>query len=353
MVGTVGPRRAGRSRRCTGSRTAGAPWAAPCSGTCSASIARCSPGCAAIARSGPLHGIGIDSWAVDYGLLDRDGTLLGDPFSYRDRRTDGRREPGARTGRRPSTVAVTGLQQLPFNTLYQLRGRTRHGARWSPRRRLLLIPDLLGVLAHRRDRRGAHQRLDHPALRRRDRQLGRASSLGGSTSRGRSCRRCATRATVVGPLLPDVAAESRRRAPTCRWSPSARTTPPRRSSAVPAGPTSVRATSRAAPGRWSDSSSSAGADRRARDWPNFTNEGGVDGTVRFLQERDGAVGAVGVRAGVGATGASRCDLAALLAGASSAEPLRTVVDINDPACCSPPRATIRCPSASPRWRAES
>ncbi|MCW2797746.1 MAG: carbohydrate kinase, partial [Nocardioides sp.] len=37
-----------------------------------------------IACSGPLHGIGIDSWAVDYGLLDRDGTLLGNPYSHRD-----------------------------------------------------------------------------------------------------------------------------------------------------------------------------------------------------------------------------------------------------------------------------
>ena len=42
-----------------------------------------------IARTGPLDGIGIDSWAVDYGLLDRDGELLGSPYSHRDARTTG------------------------------------------------------------------------------------------------------------------------------------------------------------------------------------------------------------------------------------------------------------------------
>ncbi|MDT7788198.1 MAG: rhamnulokinase, partial [Pseudonocardiales bacterium] len=40
-------------------------------------------------RAGPVDGIGIDSWAVDYGLLDATGALLGNPVHYRDTRTDG------------------------------------------------------------------------------------------------------------------------------------------------------------------------------------------------------------------------------------------------------------------------
>src|SRR3954453_8632425 len=39
--------------------------------------------------AGPVQGIGIDSWAVDYGLLDASGRLLGGPYCYRGRRTEG------------------------------------------------------------------------------------------------------------------------------------------------------------------------------------------------------------------------------------------------------------------------
>src|SRR5688572_26194061 len=39
-------------------------------------------------EAGPVDSIGIDSWAVDYGLLDGDGRLLGNPVHYRDTRTD-------------------------------------------------------------------------------------------------------------------------------------------------------------------------------------------------------------------------------------------------------------------------
>ena len=70
--------------------------------------------------AGPLAGVGIDSWAVDYGLL-RGGQLLGQPFHYRDER----RAAGVRAGPRaggppPGCIARNGLQFLPFNTLYQL-----------------------------------------------------------------------------------------------------------------------------------------------------------------------------------------------------------------------------------------
>ena len=44
------------------------------------------------AAAGPVDAIGIDSWAVDYGLLDRTGALIGNPVSHRDPRTDGVRE---------------------------------------------------------------------------------------------------------------------------------------------------------------------------------------------------------------------------------------------------------------------
>jgi rhamnulokinase len=88
-------------------------------------------------KAGQVDGIGIDSWAVDYGLLDADGALLANPVHYRDDRTAGARENLERLGAQ-ELYATTGLQYLPFNTIHQLAGETRLGAA----RRLLMIPDL-------------------------------------------------------------------------------------------------------------------------------------------------------------------------------------------------------------------
>ena len=64
-----------------------------------------------VAETGPLHGIGIDSWAIDYGLLDRDGTLLGNPYSHRDARTDGVAAEVAAT--EPRMLAAVALHPRP------------------------------------------------------------------------------------------------------------------------------------------------------------------------------------------------------------------------------------------------
>jgi sugar (pentulose or hexulose) kinase len=87
------------------------------------------------ARQFPLASAGIDSWGVDYGLLDETGALLGNPVHYRDARTDGIRIPVPAS----DLYAVTGIQHLPFNTIYQLAATPvlRHA------RTMLLIPDLL------------------------------------------------------------------------------------------------------------------------------------------------------------------------------------------------------------------
>ena len=122
-------------------------------------------GLRAIAGAGPLHGIGIDSWAVDYGLLDRDGDLLGNPYSHRDRRTD-----GVATRALDAVSAERALRASPdcsscrSTRVYQLMA-ARHGrARVGPDAAAPARP--AGLLADRRDRRGADERLDHRALRR-------------------------------------------------------------------------------------------------------------------------------------------------------------------------------------------
>jgi rhamnulokinase len=96
---------------------------------------------AARAASG-LVSIGLDSWAVDYGLLDERGALLGDPYHYRDERTE-RAVPAVHAVLSPVELyARSGLQFLPFNTIYQL-AADRGSARLAAARSFLLIPDLL------------------------------------------------------------------------------------------------------------------------------------------------------------------------------------------------------------------
>ncbi|UCC64112.1 MAG: rhamnulokinase [Anaerolineae bacterium] len=77
---------------------------------------------ALIAREhgGDLAGVGLDTWGVDFGLLDRDGALVSNPYHYRDSRTDGMIEEAFRRVRRKEIFEQTGIQFMPINSLYQL-----------------------------------------------------------------------------------------------------------------------------------------------------------------------------------------------------------------------------------------
>ncbi len=88
-----------------------------------------------------IRSIGVDSWAVDYGLL-RAGRLLGNPFHYRDSRTE--RGVEIVHGRMPHAdlYARNGLQFLPFNTVYQFAAEPRDVLDFADS--ALLIPDLFG-----------------------------------------------------------------------------------------------------------------------------------------------------------------------------------------------------------------
>lgn len=89
-----------------------------------------------------VAGIGIDSWAVDYGLLDADGELLGNPVHYRDARHGTAVDAVHATVPPAELYAVGGLQHLPFNTIFQL-AAARRSASFAQARTLLLVPDLL------------------------------------------------------------------------------------------------------------------------------------------------------------------------------------------------------------------
>jgi len=72
-----------------------------------------------------LDSIGVDAWGCDYGLLGERGELLGNPFHYRDSRTDGIMASVFERIPRARIYEITGIQFLPFNTLYQLVAASR------------------------------------------------------------------------------------------------------------------------------------------------------------------------------------------------------------------------------------
>ena len=95
-------------------------------------------------RGAEPQSIGIDSWAVDFGLIGRNGELLGNPYHYRDRHTDGVMEALFQQIPRETIFAKTGIQFLPFNTIYQLAAMKRSDSPlFAQAERFLMIPDLL------------------------------------------------------------------------------------------------------------------------------------------------------------------------------------------------------------------
>ena len=74
----------------------------------------------AAARAFPVVSVGLDTWGVDFALLDRQGALLSQPYHYRDSRTDGMMTKALRRVPRGAIFAQTGIQFMPINTLYQL-----------------------------------------------------------------------------------------------------------------------------------------------------------------------------------------------------------------------------------------
>ncbi len=94
--------------------------------------------------AGSLDSIGVDTWGIDYGLVDTSGFLLSQPFQYRDHRTDGVMEQVFARVPREVLYQRTGIQFMPINTLFQLYAHERmQPGELSHAHCLLLIPDLL------------------------------------------------------------------------------------------------------------------------------------------------------------------------------------------------------------------
>lgn len=94
----------------------------------------------AVRRGTPIVSAGVDSWGVDYAMVDGDGRLVEEPICYRDIRTHGVMGSVFTVMPREEIYARTGIQFLPLNTIYQLVAHLRDGLP-NRARHLLLIPD--------------------------------------------------------------------------------------------------------------------------------------------------------------------------------------------------------------------
>jgi rhamnulokinase len=96
------------------------------------------------AEGGPLAGIGVDAWGVDYALLDGERRVLGLPFHYRDGRTEGMVARAHARVPRAELYAATGIQTMPINTVFQLLADEGSPA-LEAAEHLALVPDLFAL----------------------------------------------------------------------------------------------------------------------------------------------------------------------------------------------------------------
>ncbi|MFC7329651.1 rhamnulokinase [Marinactinospora rubrisoli] len=277
-------------------------------------------GLAAAAPARPVT-VGVDSWAVDYGLLDASGTLLGVPYHYRDSRTDEVAPRVVAAAGADALYAANGLQYLPFNTIFQL-AAAAGTAQLAAARTLLLVPDLMGYWLT--GERGA--------------ELTNASTTGlldaGTRTWSADLAGIAgidpallpelrEPGTAIGPLLPDVAAETGLAGVSVTAVASHDT-----ASAVIGVPARSPDFGYISCGTWSLAGLELPGPVRtaAARAANFTNELGVDGSTRFLRNIMGLWLVQETlrtwRLGSGA-------LPGLLAEAARAEPFTALVDPDD------------------------
>ena len=230
--------------------------------------------------SGTLAGIGVDTWGVDFGLIGHDGQVLGNPYMYRDSRTDGVYERTLEKLGRQKIFDTTGIQFMQLNTLYQL--VAMHESR-SPAleaaETMLFMPDLFNYLftGERKSEFSIATTSQMYDPQRREWATGMLEELGLPT---KILPAIVPSGTMLGQLKSDVAAE-------CGANPRRSSPPPATTPAAPLRPCRRRETDWCyiSSGTWSlmgveiaEPIINAKSLRY-----NYTNEGGVGGTIRFLK----------------------------------------------------------------------
>lgn len=97
--------------------------------------------------AGGFDSIGIDTWGVDFGLIDSEGKLMENPVHYRDARTVGLVDEAFKTMPKEKLYGITGIQFMELNTLFQLIALKKYRP-WMLERadKMLFMPDLFGYM---------------------------------------------------------------------------------------------------------------------------------------------------------------------------------------------------------------
>ncbi len=233
----------------------------------------------AVRNGGRIESLGVDSWGVDFGLLDRDGALISNPYHYRDARTDGMDERAFGRVPKEQIYATTGIQFMPINTLNQLLAM-EGSPLLAAAQTLLMIPDLIGywitgVRACESTNASTTQLYDP---RSGDWAYGLLERLG---LPARVFGEIVPPGTRLGPLLPEVAEETGVGGDVPVTAVASHDT----ASAVVAVPAEDENFAYISSGTWSlmgvELPEPAITEEGMR--ANFTNEGGFGGTTRFLK----------------------------------------------------------------------
>ncbi len=232
------------------------------------------------AADGPVASVGVDTWGVDFGLLDARGRLLANPVHYRDGRTEGMPGLAFAVVPRDEIYAATGIQLMPINTLYQLLSMVRAGDPLLDQAdRLLMMADLFhhflaGSAVAEYTNASTSQCLD-PVARDWARPL--LARFGIPTE---ILPPIVAPGTDLGPMRADVAADTGLRGARV-VAPGSHDTASAVVGAPLAGPTTAFLSS----GTWSliGLEMPAPVITEATRAANLTNEGGVAGTVRLLR----------------------------------------------------------------------
>ena len=228
-----------------------------------------------------FEGIGVDTWGVDYVLVDPDGRVLGYPYHYRDDRTDTIMAEAFGIVPKEALYGKTGIQFMQFNTVFQLLAEKKRRLNLlGPAGAMLLIPDffnfmLSGVMKSEYTVASTTGLID-PAERVWSWELIDKFGIGRHIFPG-----IVEPGTILGPLLPGIAS----RAALNQGIPVIATACHDTASAVVSVPATEGSWAFLSSGTWSlmgvelrKPVRSPGAMKY-----NFTNEGGVDGTIRFLK----------------------------------------------------------------------